>query len=399
MAQVLSYNDAQGYLSNPSAFSEAYMRGANIWKDAAHTQPRDCQRFFLSAGMADGWATLAANVAQVKALDKRVGFRLIEALHGVPSGWPTLTVANKKYVDFRDIDARYKLLNVLTDIRSLGIDWHDIIYPFAPSNEPSINDEVCRALGNGDLAQGRNAYIECAKLIISIYVNVFDRAVVGNLGGPSWAAEVLLPYQKLKGVRAFRQDSFGYFDYGNGKEGENRARLYDDRIAMFGGRGEFDRLIFEVTGNGLVKDGIRIVDQGQKGEAFPWENMLGVNGEFQSLEATDFGNMGLKAPYLILESDNAAQHLADWYAYVDATEPGPVEPPGDGGTVPPVDEWPQYVDHGGPVFAHAIVDRPSPSMATDICLYDAYGGTVRYPNRWDTAAFLRAIADKMEGKV
>jgi len=408
---VHSYNDAYGYTQNPSAFQEAYMRGSNIWKDAAHTQPRDCQKFFLRSGLADNWNTLEANFDALPADVKR-GFRIISALN-VPAGWPSITIRegnnDRTYLDLRTPTARLKMDEEVKKFKERFFDtgrvtWMDIPYPFCPSDEPGADDVRILALGTGDTeaekrATGRAAYLDAAKWIIDLYVKHFGKAVVGNLGGPSWAAKVLIPYALSKGVRSWRQDSGGYFNWRDeGKEGENRARLYDERIygaEYLGGRDNADRIIIEVTGNGLtLRNGVW-VDQGGKGEPYPMEQMFGnpangVTGEFYELEITDFGNMGLPSPFL-RQTAAATARLNAWYAYIGEPTAPPVEPPP---VEPPQDNRYKVISSKtSPHFA-VIGDYLSVTEIRE----DGPREVILFDKTPETIAFLRAVADAMEGK-
>lgn len=377
--QVHSYNDSEDILRNPGAFDEAYMRGAVL--NSPDGSPRDCRKFFLREGIQDGFATLRLHVDRVKTIGKRVGFRLIDAGH-VPDGYASITVGSWKYVDLRDANTRTKYELTLRAFAAQfpDLDWIDIPYPFCPSNEPGVAHATIDALGNGNVENGKAAYLGAATWLIELYAEVFPRKCIGNLGGPSWAAMMLLPYAIDNGVNGFRQDSFGRFDWqGTGRvEGENRATMYDERIAWLGGRGAFDRLIFEVTGNGV-----------QTHSNYPTGEMFAYpGGEYYELEATDCGNMGL--PIVLTETQEAKSRLADFYEYAGGSEPVPdPDPDPDPDPVPPPES--EFVV-SREMYARIFFDNVHIHNGTP----DAVGLTLH--NGPETAAFLRAVADAMDGK-
>ena len=325
---VQSYNDADGFTNNPDAYDEAYMRGAYIFKDAAKTIPRDCQKFFLREGIMDGWDTLSANITRIENLDAYVGFRVTSAGH-VPNSYKTFESGNWKYVDFRDSATRTSYQADLVDFANRfgsRLAWIDIPYPFCPSNEPGVAWQTLKDLGDGNEAAGKVAYIAAAKWLIDLYTELFPRKCIGNLGGPSWAAEILLPYALSKGVMGYRQDSFGRMTWNGNPQGEDRGSMYNQRIGYLGGRDKFYRLIFEITGNGIVNG----KDQ-NTGDVYPETKMLGSTGEYVQLDATDFGNMGI-AYSSLPQAAKAAELLDAFYEYTGADVP-PVDPPID----PPID--------------------------------------------------------------
>jgi len=339
MGQVHSYNDADGMVGHGDEFEEAYMRGAYIWKDAAHSLPRDCQKFYLREGIADEWDTFEVNLDRMEAMGKPVGFRLIDAGH-VPAGYDVFESNGRAYPDFRKWNTRelYRADFELDFALRFGrrLSWIDIPYPFCPSNEPGVAWQTLKDLGDGNEAVGKENYMNAAKWMIDLYTVLFRKKCIGNLGGPSWAAKILLPYALSNGVDGFRQDSGGRFDWldNDRVEGENRASMYDERIGYLGGRDKFSRLIIEITGNGIRANGN---DQGS-GQPYPVADMIGPGGEIEQLEVTDFGNMGL--PFDVAFADTTSALLDSFY--------GVASVPGDGGTVPPVEPDPpdpQFVTH------------------------------------------------------
>jgi hypothetical protein len=339
--QIHSYGDADLYLVNPSAYHEAYFRGDHTKKPDG--SPRDTKMFFLGAGIADGWATFTANTNRIPA-GVRIGCRLT-GFNNVPAGWKSVTVRDNEYADFgKDSGNRPKFLAALRDfkLKNPRVTWIDLSFPYAPSDEPSITLNDCKELGGGDEAAGRAKFFADAKWLIGAYVEVFGKAIIGNLISSTWIRDELLPYQQEKGIMGFRHDSWMRFDWrGDGKiEGENRATLYDRAHVRMGGRDSYYRLIVEQTGNGLTVVNGRLVDQGKNKAPCPvWIQMMGPGGEAAYLIVTDWGNMGLQIPHghAIVNSAQAKEKLDAWYSYILAPPGGDGGDGGDGGTIPPDD--------------------------------------------------------------
>jgi hypothetical protein len=329
MSWIWSYNDALRIKGSPDNYQGAYMRGANVWlrkpSDGDDGLPRDCQFFFLREGLIDGWAKLTDNLKTVKALDKPAVFRIIEWRH-VPAGWPALKANGDTFVDFRKQEARDKYAAMLRTFEAGPgrlLYAVDIPFPFGRSNEPDTHAHIIKALGDGNTTKGEAEYMKACQWVIDLYVEVFGRKCVGNIGGQSKRAEILIPHQVNQGVRWLRQDAFGRYVNGRGNQvGENRASMYDQRLQMAGGRDAFDRLWFEVAGNGIE----------QEAPEYPESQMFGRDGEYYFLVGTDLGNMG--HPYILTETNESAVAILEWESYAWGA-------PGDGGDGPPPEPDPE----------------------------------------------------------